>query len=93
MASLNGRKVWILKDPIEGPPFWCSEFGQILSFLYICLFLKFVVSIALSFGIKPETIKKFEFWRPRMKGTPDYDTPKIYFSFIFTYSENFISLV
>ena len=40
------------------------------------------------------TIKKFEFWHPRLRGHPIVvllNLVKFYLFFMFTYSENFIS--
>ena len=70
--SLNGWKVWILKDPIEGPPILVPQ----------KIFLFLILTYPENLMCPAWTIKKFEFWHPGLRG-PHCGTPKFYLFFIF----------
>ena len=85
MSSLNGWKIWILKDPHFGATNFLSNF---IFLSYLLVYPKIVICLAY-------TSKKYKFWHPYLRGTPIVVLPNFvkFYLFIFTDSilKNFIS--
>ena len=81
MSSLNGWKVWILKDPHFGATKFLSNF---IFFSYLLVYPEIVMCLAY-------TSNKCEFWHPHLRGTPIVVLPNFvkFYLFIFACSEKF----
>ena len=72
MSSLNGWKVWILKDPHFGATNFLSNF---IFLSYLLVYPEIVICLAY-------TSKKREFWHPHLRGTPIVVLPNFIFSYL-----------
>ena len=80
MSSLNGWKVWILKEPHFGATNFLSNF---IFLSYFLVYPEIVMRLAY-------TSKKCEFWHSHLRGTRIVVTPNFIFSCL-TVLKNFIS--